>query len=79
MPITLELSPAITQFLAELVQTGAVTSESEYVGALIEQAWLDRQVALGLDQAERGEFVEFNAEDIIRRGRARLAGSQHGE
>jgi Arc/MetJ-type ribon-helix-helix transcriptional regulator len=73
MSIILELSPAVTRFLVELVKTGSFASESEYVGALIEQAWLDREVALGKEQAERGEFVDTNVEKIIQTGRSQLA------
>ena len=76
MPITVELSPAVTQFLAELVKSGSATSESEYVGTLIEQAWLDREVALGKEQAERGEFVETSIDEILHKGRAQLAGQR---
>jgi Arc/MetJ-type ribon-helix-helix transcriptional regulator len=73
MGITLELSPAVARFLADLVRSGSFSNESEFVGALIEQAWLDRQIAEGKAQADRGEFVETNAEEIIRKGRALLA------
>jgi Arc/MetJ-type ribon-helix-helix transcriptional regulator len=76
MSVSVELSPAVTQFLAELIKSGRFTSESEFVGALIEQAWLDHQIAIGKEQAERGEFVETNAEEIIRKGRALLAAGQ---
>ena len=74
MSITLELSPAVTRFLAELVKTGSFASESEYVGALIEQAWLDREIALGKEQAEHGEFVDTSVDKIIETGRSQLAG-----
>ncbi len=76
MSITIDLSPAVAQFLSELIKTGSVASESEYVGALIEQAWLDRQVALGKEQADRGEFVQTSIDEIIRKGRAHLTGQQ---
>jgi Arc/MetJ-type ribon-helix-helix transcriptional regulator len=66
MAIILELSPAVTRFLADLVHSGAFSNESEFVGALIEQAWLDRQIAEGKAQADRGELIETNAEEIIR-------------
>ena len=76
MGITLELSPAVTRFLSDLVQSGAFANESEFVGALIEQAWLDRQIADGKAQADRGDLFETNAEEIIRKGRALLASGQ---
>lgn len=34
---------------------------------------LRRELDVGIAQADRGEFVEFDAEDIMREGRARLA------
>lgn len=33
---------------------------------------LRREIQIGIDQADRGEFVEFTAEDIKREGRAEL-------
>jgi antitoxin ParD1/3/4 len=33
---------------------------------------LRRELQIGIDQADRGEFVEFTAEDIIREGEAEL-------
>jgi antitoxin ParD1/3/4 len=33
---------------------------------------LRREIQIGIDQADRGEFVEFTAEDIIREGEAEL-------
>ncbi len=38
-------------------------------------AALRKEIAVGIDQAERGEFVEFSAEEIIAEGRSRLAAS----
>jgi antitoxin ParD1/3/4 len=34
---------------------------------------LRAEVAIGIDQADRGEFVEFTADEIIAEGRARRA------
>lgn len=73
MAITLELSPAVTRFLSDLVHSGAFSNRSEFVSALIEQAWLDRPIAEGQVQANRDEFIETNAEEIIRKGRALVA------
>jgi hypothetical protein len=40
---------------------------------LAKLAVLKSEIAIGIDQIERGEFAEFNAEDIIAEGRARRA------
>jgi hypothetical protein len=38
-----------------------------------DHAWdieeLKREIEIGVEQADRGEFVEFTAQDIIREGR----------
>lgn len=76
MAITIELSPAVTRFVSALVQSGSFKTESEFVAALIEQAWLDRKLAEGRAQAEGGDLIDTNAEEIIRKGRALLACGQ---
>lgn len=39
---------------------------------------LRREVQVGLDAADRGEFVEFSAEDVMAEGRAILARRKNG-
>jgi antitoxin ParD1/3/4 len=78
---SITLSPEIERFVTEEVESGQYATEDEAVNALLEKemrrksefAWLKEQVALGLEQAERGEFVEFDAEKIKVEGRKRLA------
>ena len=38
---------------------------------------LKREIQIGSEQADRGEFVEFTAEDIIREGREILGRRQN--
>ena len=78
---SITLSPEVERFVTEEVESGQYATEDEVVNALLEKemrrksecAWLKEQVALGLEQAERGEFVEFDAEKIKLEGRKRLA------
>lgn len=48
-----------------------------------DDAWgteeLKREIKIGIDQADRGEFVEFTAEDVIREGRETPARKQNLE
>jgi predicted transcriptional regulator len=39
---------------------------------------LRSEIAIGIAQADRGEFVEFDVEDVIRRGRLRLNAKASG-
>lgn len=74
------LSPNVKRFVGRQVETGRYASEEEAVNSLLEKeltrrkelAWLKEKIATGLEEAERGEFVEFTAEDIIREGQAHL-------
>ena len=82
---SITLSPEVERFVTEEVESGQYATEDEAVNALLEKemrrksefVWLKEQVALGLEQAERGEFVEFDAEKIAEKikveGRKRLA------
>jgi antitoxin ParD1/3/4 len=81
----IKLSPEMKRFVEEKVRSGQFASASEVVhGALsalraeeelspgdVEE--LRREVAIGLEQADRGEFVAFTAETIITEGRHILA------
>ena len=40
------------------------------------QAYLRREIAIGIEQADRGEYAEFDAESVIREGMARLAAAR---
>ena len=63
-----------SEFVVNLLYNVKAESESE----LSEEqraklVALRAEIAVGVEQADRGEFVEFNAEEIIAAGRARRA------
>jgi Arc/MetJ-type ribon-helix-helix transcriptional regulator len=61
-------------FVVNLLYNIKAESESELSAQdLAKLAVLKSEIAIGIDQIERGEFAEFNAEDIIAEGRARRA------
>ncbi len=73
------------RFLEEVVKSGRFFSESEVIAEALSEfkvreairrdkvAELRAKVQVGIEQADRGEFVEFTAEDVISEGRKRLA------
>jgi putative addiction module CopG family antidote len=81
---TATLSPELAQFVEEQVRAGKFATTDEAVNAAVlkakrreeQTAWLKEQLRPAIEAADRGEFVEFTAEDIIREGRARLAAQQ---
>ena len=84
--MTVSLTPEMQAFIAEKVRAGQFGSADEAVNALLamtmEQERLTpedvAELRAALDpaiaEADRGEFVEFTAEDVIREGRAARAG-----
>ena len=86
--VAISLKDDDQQFLEEVVKSGRYGSESEVVAeALAEfrvreairrarQDELRAKVSVGIEQADRGEFVEFSAEDVKAEGRKRLAAQQ---
>jgi Arc/MetJ-type ribon-helix-helix transcriptional regulator len=78
MPTTVTLSPELAKFVDDLVQTGKFATREEAVNDALmrrkeEIEWLRAEHKPAIDALDRGEYVEFTAEDIIREGRARLA------
>lgn len=82
----ISLPEALKDFIQERVREGAYSNPSDYVRALVradrermeKRAALQRNLAVGLDQLERGEgqpFDERTVEQIKQRGRARLSRS----
>ena len=83
--MTVTLSRDLEEFIAEKVRSGQFDSANDAVNRLLElireqersttedvealRAELDPAIA----QADRGEFVEFTAEDVIAERRAALA------
>jgi antitoxin ParD1/3/4 len=79
------LTPELEQLVAERIESGMYASPSEVMGealrllkerdetrrARLEE--LRREIAIGLEQADRGETRPFDPEDLKRRVRARLS------
>lgn len=79
MAITaLKLPPALERFVAAQVKQGAYRSPQAAIVAAVskekrraeQRSWLDVQLQKGLESESAGEL---NIEDVIRRGRVRLA------
>jgi len=83
--VAISLNDEDQHFLEEVVKSGRYGSESEVVAEALAEfrvreairaAKLDElraKVRVGIEQADRGEFVEFTAEDVKAEGRKRLA------
>ena len=81
--MTLNLRPEIEHILKEKVKAGHYDSLEEAANgmiliahgqeALVEEdiEELRREVALGIEQADRGQFSQFTAEEIIAQDKAR--------
>jgi antitoxin ParD1/3/4 len=82
--VAISLNDENRKFVEEVVKSGRYFSESEVVAEAlsemkvreaIRRGKLDElraKVAVGIEQADRGEFVEFSAADVKAEGRARL-------
>jgi len=82
--VAISLNEEDQRFLEEIVKSGRFFSESEVVAEALSElkvreairrekiAELRAKVQVGIDQADRGEFVEFTAEDVKAEGRKRL-------
>ncbi|MEP6673235.1 MAG: type II toxin-antitoxin system ParD family antitoxin [Chthoniobacter sp.] len=83
--VAISLNDEDQHFLKEVVKSGRYGSESEVVAEALAEfrvreairvAKLDElraKVRVGIEQADRGEFVEFTAQDVKAEGRQRLA------
>jgi antitoxin ParD1/3/4 len=88
--MTVSLTPEIEKFVAEKVRTGQFRSADDAVNALLamsmaqeqltpdEVAELRAELDPAIAEADRGEFVEFTAEQIIAEGRAAMAAKRKG-
>ncbi len=86
--VAISLNEADQHFLEEVVKSGRYGSESGVVAEAlaefrvretIRRTKLDElraKVGVGVEQANRGDFVEFTAEDVKVEGRKRLASLQ---
>ena len=85
--VTVPLPADLSEFVKEQVRAGKFSTEAEALTALAQKqmrrdqqiAWLQREVRRGIDQADRGEFSDFTAADIIRRGHEQLAAKPEGK
>ena len=83
--VAIALKDEDQKFIEEAVKSGRYLSESEVVAEAlselkvreaIRRAKIDdlrARVQVGIEQADRGEFVEFTAEDVKAEGRKRLS------
>lgn len=86
--VAIALKEEDQKFIEEAVKSGRYFSESEVIAeALTElkareavrRGKIDEmraKVQIGIEQADRGEFVEFTAENIKAEGRQRVSGQQ---
>ena len=84
-PLSITLRDEDEHFIPTAVQSGSSRTQSEVVATAlgmletheepcrVRREQLKARIQLGIDQLDRGETVEFNAEDIKRLGRERLA------
>ncbi len=87
----IELSSELQQFVDANLRAGHFANASELISAALQYlkgseapfptdpdhlAELKRQVAAGVEQADKGQFVEFDAETIKTEGRQRQAASK---
>lgn len=88
MNMDIQLSPELRRFVDESVKAGHFASASELISAALEYlkvsespfpsdpsqlADLKRRVARGIEQANAGQFIEFDAETIKSEGRGKKA------
>lgn len=79
--MTISLPDAMREFVESQVKSGSYGTASEYIRNLIRHEqerrekleYLRREIALGIEQLERGEVSELNMDEIKAEGRRRLA------
>ena len=88
--MNVSLKPEVQRFVEEKVRTGQYASPDEAVNALLTQARdqegqtaddiesLRAEVDLGIAEADRGEFANFTAEDVIAERHAAMAARAKG-
>ena len=88
--MTISLKPEVQEFVAEKVRSGQYPSAEEAVNALLAMAMeqerltpqdvaeLRAQLDPAIAEADRGQFVEFTAEDVIAERRAARAATRKG-
>jgi antitoxin ParD1/3/4 len=64
----------VEDFVVNVLYSARAQSEAELPeDQKARLAALRAEIAIGIEQADRGDFVEFTAEDVIAAGRARRA------
>ena len=83
--MTITLTPELEQLVTRRVRTGQYSTPSEVVDRglrLLEQEealnearlqHLKREIALGIEQADRGQTKPFDPDDLLRRVRQQMA------
>jgi len=86
--VAISLNDEDRRFIEEILKSGRFFSESEVVAEALSEfkvreairlnkiAELKSKIQVGIDQADRGEFADFTADDVMRAGRERLAAQQ---
>jgi antitoxin ParD1/3/4 len=84
----ISLEPELRKFVDEKIKSGEYGSADDVInGALLamrdrsegsteDVEELRRELAIGVEQADRGKFVEFSATDVINDGREQLKRKQ---
>jgi antitoxin ParD1/3/4 len=82
------LKPDLEKFIADKLKTGQYTDANQVVNKALEvlkeqdeftpehERYLRLELQRGIDQLERGEYAQFNAEKIIAEERRRIAGQK---
>ena len=86
--VAINLKDEHQNFIADMVKSGTFISKGEVLATALDLlktheqvrkaslADLRTKVLVGIEQADRGEFVEFSASDIIAERRARQVSQQ---
>jgi antitoxin ParD1/3/4 len=86
----IELEPKLRRYLEAQVKAGRYADLSEALNASVALARdqealtprdveeLRREIQIGIDAADRGDFVEFSAKDVMAKGRRILAARRRG-
>ena len=78
--ISVRLTPELERFVDEQVRSGRYPSQEEAVRVILQDrkqreeefdAWLANETAPAIASLDRGEHIDFTAEDVIARGEHR--------
>ena len=84
----LKLKPRLQEFVTEKLKTGQYSDASAVVNEALEmmmdceqftpehEAYIRREVLRGVEEADRGEYADFDAKSIIAEQRALKFGNQ---